>query len=107
MALEIQREIIKEIQSADFYSIMADETADVFNVEQLVNCIRWVDDDLEVHKEFIGLHPLDSTDAESIFNVLKVMFYSALKIKLLVERLSRKCSFFIEFVFSMFFTFSL
>ena len=75
MALVIQREIIKEIQGADFFSIMADETADISNMEQLVNCIRWVNNDLEVNEEFIGLHPLEATDAGTIFKVLKVLRY--------------------------------
>ena len=72
MAKEIQRGIIKDIQTADYFSIMADETADLSNTEQLVNCIRWVDDNLEVNEEFIGMHPIPGTNAETIFQVLKV-----------------------------------
>ena len=71
MALEIQRMIVKDIQSSEFFSIMADETADVPNTEQLATCFRWVTEDLEVNEEFIGLHALSSTDAGTIFNVLK------------------------------------
>ena len=51
---------------------MADETADISNKEQIVICIRWVDDNLVVHEDFIGLHPLHRTDANTIVNVLKV-----------------------------------
>ena len=58
MALEIQRMIVKGIQSSEFFSIMADETADVSNAEQLATCFRWVMEDLEVNEEFIGLHAL-------------------------------------------------
>ena len=71
MALEIQRMIVKDIQSSEFFSIMADETADVSNAEQLRTCFRWVTEELEVNKEFIGPHALPSTDAGTIFNVLK------------------------------------
>ena len=46
MALQILRDIAKNIQSAEIYSILADETADISNVEQLTFCIRWVDDNL-------------------------------------------------------------
>ena len=52
--------------------MMADETADVSNNEQLVICIRWVDEDLEVHEEFVGAHPIENTKAETIFSILKV-----------------------------------
>ena len=71
MALEIQRMIVKDIQSSEFFSIMADETADVSNAEQLATWFRWVMEDFEVNKEFIGLHALPSMDAGTIFNVLK------------------------------------
>ena len=39
MALRILREIAFNIRSSVFYTIMADETADVSNKEQLVICI--------------------------------------------------------------------
>ena len=46
------------IQTAVFYSIMADESADVSNKEQLVICLRWMDQNCFAHEEFIGMHPL-------------------------------------------------
>ena len=45
---------------------MTDESADISNQEQLVVCIRWVDDDLTAHEEFIGLHPLKDTSLKAI-----------------------------------------
>ena len=45
------------IQNATFFTIMADEVADVSNKEQLVICIRWVDDCFLIHEDFIGMHP--------------------------------------------------
>jgi len=58
MALNILRDIVKNIQLAEIFSILGDETGDISNTEQLVFCVRWVDDDLEVHEDFIGMHPL-------------------------------------------------
>ena len=52
---------------------MADETADVSNKEQLVICIRWVDDGLTAHEDFIGMHPIERTTADVIVRVLKVI----------------------------------
>ena len=66
------RDVAANIRSAKFYTIMADETADVSNTEQLVICIRWVDDDLNIHEDFIGLHPLAQADAETIVKIIKV-----------------------------------
>ena len=52
------------------YTIMADETADVSNKEQVVVCIRWVDGEMQAHEEFIGITPVERTTAEDIVNVL-------------------------------------
>ena len=71
MVLQILRNIVKNIQSAEIFSILGDETGDVSNTEQLVFCIRWVDDDLEAHEEFIGMHPLPNTSADKIVCVIK------------------------------------
>ena len=71
MALRVLREIAQNIQNALIYTIMADETADVSNKEQLVLCIRWVDDDLVVHEDFIGMHPLKDTSADHIVFIIK------------------------------------
>ena len=43
-ALGMMRQISANIQNATFFTIMADETADVSEKEQPVICIRWVDD---------------------------------------------------------------
>ena len=66
MALKILRDIASSLQSTPFYGIMADETPDISNREQVVICIRWVDDSLEVHEEFLGLYKVALTDAKTI-----------------------------------------
>ena len=71
MALRVLREIAARIRDVDFYCIMVDEATDVSNTSQLVLCIRWVDDELSPHEEFIGLHSLDTTNAETIVSVIK------------------------------------
>ena len=71
MALQVLREFAQNIQSADFYSIMGDEATDISNVSQLVICLRWIDDDLVAHDEFIGLKEMPCTNADSIVNELK------------------------------------
>ena len=45
----------ENIQTVDLYSIMCDEATDFKNVSELVVCLRWVDDELEAHDEFIGM----------------------------------------------------
>lgn len=50
---------------------MADEAADISNKEQLVVCIRWVDENFAVHEDFIAMYPLERTTADHIVAVLK------------------------------------
>ncbi|KAJ8028305.1 Zinc finger MYM-type protein 1 [Holothuria leucospilota] len=71
MALRVLRDIVNDIKGSDIYSIMADETADVSNTEQLVLCLRWVTDELTVHEDFIGMHPLNNTSADHITSIIK------------------------------------
>ena len=63
MAKKLLRYLTTPIQSASFISIMIDETTYQSNTEQVVTCFRWVEDDLEVHKDFIGLYETESTKA--------------------------------------------
>lgn len=51
---------------------MADETADISNKEQLVICLRWVDANLEVHEDFIGLNHIEQANADSIVCMILV-----------------------------------
>ena len=71
MTLRVLREVAENIQDVDFYSIMCDEATDVKNVFELVVCLRWVDDELEPHDEFISLKNMPNTDADSIVRELK------------------------------------
>ena len=50
---------------------MADEVTDSSNKEQLVICLRWVDNHLNPHEEFIGLYSVDRIDAATLVHVIK------------------------------------
>ena len=72
MANKGLRNITENIKTSGFLSLMADETTDIANSEQLVIWLRWVKKYLETYKEVIRLHPLSSTnDAEIMFLILK------------------------------------
>ncbi len=53
MALQVLRRLSQNIRESAGYSIMADEYTDVANNEQFTICIRWVDEKLEDHEDFI------------------------------------------------------
>ncbi len=71
MSHAIIRSIINKVQQADYFTIMIDECVDVSSKEQLTICIRYVDPDLEVHEEFIGLYLCPNIKADTIVSVLK------------------------------------
>ena len=71
MSLNILRSIATNINKSEFYCIMCDESTDVSNREQLVICIRWVDDNLEPHEEFLGLYKIDDIQASTIVAAIK------------------------------------
>ena len=50
---------------------MADKTTDISNKEQLIFCLRWVDENLITQEEFIGMHPLENTSSVHIVLVIK------------------------------------
>ena len=70
MATMILRKITRSL-SGKLFSIMVDETSDISNTEQLVFCLRYVDEDLTTHEEFIGLYDMDCTTAENITRVIQ------------------------------------
>ena len=67
MALGMMQKISANIHNATFFTIMADETVDLSNKEQLVSCIRWVDDCFVMQEDFIGMHPLKTTNADPAY----------------------------------------
>ena len=88
MALQVLREIAQNVKSAVTYSILADESSDVSNKEQLVFCVRWVDDSFNANEDFIGMHPLLTTEADHIVAVIKDVL---LRIKLRIEDARGQC----------------
>ena len=65
MALKVLRGTASDIAESGYYTSMADETSDASNIEQLVICI-WVDKEMIVCEEYIGLMPVAQTNADTI-----------------------------------------
>ena len=72
MSHTILRQIVSQIQCADFYTIMVDECVDASNKEQLVFCLRHVSRDLHVHEDFIGLYYCPDITANTLVQVIKI-----------------------------------
>ena len=50
---------------------MVDECNDLSNHEQFVLCFRWVDHQLDVHEDFVGLYHVTDTSASTLTAVIK------------------------------------
>ena len=71
MSLNVLHTVVSALHSAQFVSIMVDETTDASNNEQVVICLRWVDSGLEAHEEFAGLYQVPNTKASTIIMVVR------------------------------------
>lgn len=72
MALKVLRDIAAHLRDSSFFTIMADETTDVSNREQVTIILRWVDDnDFSVHEEFVGLYLVPSIGSDMLVSIIK------------------------------------
>ena len=74
MAMNVLRTILSSLQTSLFVTLMMDETTDISNKEQVTFTIRWVSENLEVNKEFVGLYEVPAIDAETLAAVAKDTF---------------------------------
>ena len=66
MGHSLLRSLLANIMRQKWFALLADETRDVSNREQLVLCIRWVSESYEIHEDVIGLIQLENTTSLSI-----------------------------------------
>ena len=71
MAFTMLGDIAKNINDDVFFSITADKAADSSNNEQLVVCIRWVENDFEAHDDFIGLNAVENIKPGTLVPILR------------------------------------
>lgn len=71
MALRVLQEISANLHSTKCYTIMVDECTDVSNQEQIVVVLRWVDDQLSPHEEFLGFYAVLCIESSTLVSVIK------------------------------------
>ena len=67
---------------------MFNNCADITNKEEPVICFRWVDKNLQVHEDFVGLHPVSDTKADT---KVKISFDNIQRMGLKIENARGKC----------------
>ena len=71
MGQSVLRQLLVEIRSALWFSILADEATDVSRHEQMSLSIRWVDNSFTIHEDVLELNQLPDTKALTIFCAIK------------------------------------
>ena len=71
MGHDLLRKLLSSIHSATWYAILADETADIANYEQLSMSIRWVGDAYKINEDFTGLVHVPRTTSDTLTAAIK------------------------------------
>lgn len=58
----IQGQIVTNVRKSIFYSVLADETTDISQVEQFSLCVRYVDD--KIREDFLTFVPVYDVTGE-------------------------------------------
>ena len=72
-ANSIVRDIVSDIKSGScsWFALIADEYTDIANKEQLSICVRWIDNKLESHEDFLGFYEIPDIKSQTIDTILK------------------------------------
>ena len=87
MALSVLQKIVENLQKSLFFTVMVDETTYVSNVEQVVICLRWVDENFEAQEEFVFFE-VASTGAEIIYAAITDVF---LRLNIAISKVCGQC----------------
>lgn len=79
MSHQIIGNIMEDI-GVKIFSIIAHEYTDISNKEQLTLCLRWVDDNLQAHEDFLGFYNIPNINADTIVSVKDNCAYSVLMV---------------------------
>ena len=71
MAHLVLHSLLVDMLPQCWFSLLADETRDISNREQLVFCIRWVSESYEINEDFVALVQLENTTAATIYEAIK------------------------------------
>ena len=87
LTLKVLCGIASDIAESGYYSIMADDSTDTSNIEQLVICIFWVDK-MALCEEHIGLMPVAQLNTDTVVICIKDVM---LRLNLRIQDTHRQC----------------
>ena len=71
MSKQLLRKKLYDINRSRMFSLMCDEYTDVSNKQQLSMCLRWIDDSLNPHEDFLGFYELLNIASDTIASAIK------------------------------------
>ena len=71
MGQAVLRQVLAEIKSTMWFSLIEDEASDISHNEYMNISVRWVDSDFDIHEDALGLVQLPDTKAATLFSVIK------------------------------------
>ena len=74
MAKQVLRKKLYDVNNSKMYASMCDEYTDVSNKQQLSICVRWVDEDLNTHEDFLGFYEVPNIKSETVVSAIKDAF---------------------------------
>ena len=73
MGQAVLRQILQDVKSALWFSVLADEASDISHNVYISLSIKWVDSNYSIHEDSVGLIQLPDTMAQTLFSVIKDM----------------------------------
>jgi len=68
----IQLKILERVSKTNFYTILADETTDISQIEQFSLCIRYLDEEVfSIWEDFLTFVPVYDLSGEGLANTIK------------------------------------
>ena len=74
MSKQLLRKKLYDVNRSRMFSLMCDEYTDVSNKQQLSMCVRWIDDSLNPHEDFLGFYELPNIASDTIVSAIKDYF---------------------------------
>ncbi|GBN03105.1 hypothetical protein AVEN_270885-1, partial [Araneus ventricosus] len=79
----IQSQIVRNVRKSIFYSVLADETTDIIQIEQFSLCVRYVEDQqYKIREDFLTFVPVYEVTSAGLANtVLETLSILGLDLK--------------------------
>ena len=74
MASQVLRKKLYDINNSKMFAVMCDEYTDISNKQQLSFCVRWVDEALNSHEDFLGFYEITNIRSDTIVSAMKDAF---------------------------------